>query len=76
MAYGIEVCIVPELGKEGFVCLPSIVVLPAVIDPVCEALYAASDRNEEGRYGRAAMAKVEATTARMLSCPVRAKNTP
>ena len=51
VAQCLQICLVAQLGREGFQGLSS-VVLTAVKDPVYEALYAAFDRNEEGRYGQ------------------------
>src|SRR5215217_8325620 len=46
---GFQVCLVPELGREGFQGLRSIV-LTAVEAPVYEGLYAPPQRVEQGCY--------------------------
>src|SRR5215207_323170 len=46
---GFQICLVPELGREGFKGLPH-VVLPAIEPPVYERLDEASQRREQCCY--------------------------
>jgi hypothetical protein len=49
VAQGVEVRLVPELGREGFQGLPR-VVLPTVEAPIYERLYAPPQGSEQRRY--------------------------
>ena len=70
VAQGFQVGLVPELGGEGFQGLPR-VVLPAVEAAVDERL----DARRRG-LNSAAITRVETTTARVDSWPVRTRKTP